>query len=92
MIRSFKSKALKLLATKGDPSKLKVPNVARVELILALLDAAESPQDMAVPGLDLHQLKGARRGTYSVSVSGNYRITFEFEDGHVTRVELEDYH
>ena len=47
---------------------------------------------MNLPGFDFHQLKGVLRGTYSVSVSGNWRITFAFEDGDAVNVNLEDYH
>jgi len=47
---------------------------------------------MNLPGLHLHQLKGERKGTWSVRVSGNWRITFEFEGSHAVDVNLEDYH
>jgi proteic killer suppression protein len=47
---------------------------------------------MALPGLNLHELAGNRRGTWSVRVSGNWRITFRFEGEHATDVEYEDYH
>ena len=47
---------------------------------------------MILPGYDFHPLKGDRKGTYAVSVSGNWRITFQFADGDATDVDLEDYH
>ena len=50
------------------------------------------PEAMDLPGYRLHQLKGDRQGTWSVSVSGNFRVTFEIEDGYATNVNLEDYH
>ena len=47
---------------------------------------------MDLPGLNLHELKGNRKGMWSVKVSGNWRITFKFEDGDVHVVDYEDYH
>lgn len=47
---------------------------------------------MEIPGLGLHPLKGNRKGYWAVSVSGNWRITFAFDDGDAVDIELEDYH
>jgi toxin HigB-1 len=47
---------------------------------------------MGLPGLQLHPLKGERRGTWSVRVSGNWRVTFVFIGGDVDQVDYEDYH
>jgi len=47
---------------------------------------------MGLPGLDLHPLKGERKGTWAVSVSGNWRVTFAFSDPDVINVDYEDYH
>ena len=47
---------------------------------------------MNLPGFDFHQLKGRRKGTYAVSVSGNWRLTFRFDGEHAVDVDLEDYH
>lgn len=60
--------------------------------LLDRLDAATKPEDMNVPGFDFHQLKGKRKGTYAVSVSGNWRITFQFVEGDAVKVTLKDYH
>ena len=51
-----------------------------------------NPKDMALPGLQLHELSGDRKGTWSVRVSGNWRITFKFVGEHATDIEYEDYH
>jgi toxin HigB-1 len=56
------------------------------------LDAAMRPDEMNLPGYRFHRLKGDRAGTYAVTVSGNWRITFAFEGEDATRVDLEDYH
>jgi len=47
---------------------------------------------MNLPGYRFHELKGERRGTYSVTVSGNWRLTFTFADADAFDVDLEDYH
>ena len=59
---------------------------------LAALDTAHSIEDMDVPGYRLHQLKGIRKGFWSISVNGNWRLTFEFLDGNVHILNYEDYH
>jgi proteic killer suppression protein len=66
--------------------------VKRLRYILALLETAFTVEDMNIPGLKLHQLKGDLAGFYAVSVSGNWRVIFRFEDGEATDVDLIDYH
>jgi proteic killer suppression protein len=92
MIRSFRSKALKRLAGQGDASKLSVPNVRRVETILARLDGAMMPEDLNLPGYRFHGLKGKDKGRYAVDASGNWRITFAWDGRNAIDVDLEDYH
>ena len=71
---------------------LSVRNIQRVEIILRRLDAAKTPEQMNVPGLYFHALKGEEKGRYSVRVSGNFRITFGWEETDAIDVDLEDYH
>ena len=92
MIRSFRSKALRRLVEKGDASKLSVPNVARLERIIARLDAALRPEDMNIPGWRWHPLRGTSAGRYAVDASANWRITYGWNDGDALDVDLEDYH
>jgi proteic killer suppression protein len=92
MIRSFRSKALRRLVEQGDGSKLSVPNVRRVETILARLDAAMVPEDLNLPGYRFHGLKGKDKGRYAVDASGNWRITFGWDGRNAIDVDLEDYH
>ena len=47
---------------------------------------------MGLPGLRLHKLTGSRAGIWSVTVSGNWRVTFRFKDGDAEFVNYEDYH
>lgn len=92
MIRSFRSKALRRLVEQGDASKVSVPNVRRVETILARLDAAMVPEDLNLPGYRFHGLKGKDKGRYAVDASGNWRITFAWDGRNAIDVDLEDYH
>ena len=66
--------------------------VARLLRQLDVLNRARTTADMNLPGYRLHRLKGNRAGTWSVSVSGNWRITFKFEGEDAFDVDLEDYH
>jgi len=66
--------------------------VERLREILTLLDVADSPLDMALPGFRLHQLKGNLAPAWSIAVSGNWRITFVALAGDVFDVDLVDYH
>lgn len=59
---------------------------------LAALDSAQDIDDMDIPGFKLHPLKGKLKGRWSISVSGNWRITFEFRDGNPFVLDYEDYH
>ncbi len=61
-------------------------------MVLADLDDASNPRDIDLPGYRFHPLKGRMRGLWSISISGNWRITFRFEDGDVYDVDLVDYH
>jgi proteic killer suppression protein len=92
MIKSFRSKALRNFAAKGDASRLSVQNSERVAHILSLLDAATAPDQMNIPGLRFHTLKGKDKGRFSVWVTGNYRITFAWSDEDAIDLDLEDYH
>jgi toxin HigB-1 len=64
----------------------------RLRMQLAALDTAMAIDDMDIPGFRLHRLKGKRSDTWAISVSGNWRLTFRFEDGHVLDLNYEDYH
>jgi proteic killer suppression protein len=76
----------------GTKSGIQPPHAERLRLILSWLSASVEPKDMDLPGLRLHRLKGDRRNTWSVWVSGNWRITFSFEGKDAIGVDYEDYH
>ena len=77
---------------RDDPSKVSPDMADRIALALADLDGANSPSDLDLPGYRLHLLKGALKGFWSISVSGNWRLIFRFEDGDAYDVDLVDYH
>ena len=92
MIKRFRHKGLERLFTTGNASGVAAQQVRRVQLILAQLNVAHTPTMMDAPGLRFHALKGDRKGQYAVSISGNWRIVFEFEGENATEVDLVDYH
>lgn len=92
MIRGFRHKGLAKFYETGSKSGIQAQHATRLRLILGRLGAATAPNDVALPGLDLHPLKGAQRGRWAVSVSGNWRITFGFIEKDSDAVDYEDYH
>jgi proteic killer suppression protein len=92
MITSFKHKGLKKFFSASDHGSIPGGLAPRIERMLDKLDASTRPEDMNLPGYKFHGLKGDRKGAYAVSVSGNWRITFEFDGPHAVNVDLEDYH
>jgi proteic killer suppression protein len=92
MIINFKHKGLKKLYETGSKQGVKPEHAARLRLILARLDACSTVEDMNLPGLGLHSLKGSLKSFWSVSVSGNWRVIFRFDNGHATDVDYLDYH
>ncbi len=92
MIGSFKHKGLERFFHSGTKSGIRPEHADRLRLILAQLHAAVASGDMALPGLRLHELKGGRKGIWSVTVSGNWRVTFSFDGKDAVNVDYEDYH
>ena len=92
MIESFRHKGLRTFFEDDDRRKIPAAQGDKIARILARLNEARTVQDMALPGYRLHPLKGKLAGFWSVSVSGNWRIVFRFEDGMAHDVDLIDYH
>ena len=92
MIASFRHRGLRALYDGRTQRRVAPEHVRKLRRILALLDLSESPRDMDLPGLRLHALSGEMSGHYAVTVSGNWRVTFRFEDGHAYDVDYLDYH
>jgi len=92
MIKTFKDAALKRYWTSGHAKGLSARDLPKIKRLLTSLNAATTPADMSLPQYRFHELKGNRKGTYSVTVRANWRLTFEWENGAAVRVDLEDYH
>jgi len=92
VITRFKHRGLERYFVRGSRAGIQVSHAERIRLILGWLHAAEAARDMNLPGLHLHELKGKRKGTWSVRVSGNWRITFRFDGKDAVDVDYEDYH
>ena len=92
MIRSFGHRGLKALYEGRRPAKVAAGHVEKLARILSALDRSSGPEGMDLPGFRLHPLKGRLKGLYGVSVSGNWRVTFRFEDGQAVDVDYVDYH
>lgn len=82
MIRAFLHKGLKRYYATGSKSGIQAQHAKRLRLQLTALDTATSIDDMDIPGFKLHPLQGKDENRWSIWVNGNWRITFEFRDGH----------
>lgn len=91
-IKGFRHKGLQRFFVSGAMSGIAADHANRLRLILGRLNVSTEPRDMNLPGLDLHELKGPRKGTWAVKVSGNWRVTFRFSGKYVQGVDYEDYH
>lgn len=92
MLASFKHRGLKRLYENDDHRGVSLAHVDKIKRILARLDEAADIRNMALPGFQLHPLKGKLKGLWAVSVSGNWRVVFRFENGNAYDVDLVDYH
>lgn len=93
MIVSFKHKGLEDFYNTGTTKGIQTAHSAKLRRILALLDVAAIPLDMDLPGYRLHELKGNLKGYWSVTVNGNWRVTFRFLNNRdVELVNYLDYH
>lgn len=88
----FTHKSLERFFERGTTAGIQSKHAARLRLILGRLSVAREPRDMGLPGLNPHPLKGDRRGTWAVQVSGNWRLTFRFDGPDISDVNYEDYH
>ncbi len=91
MIKSFKHKGLEVFFKTGNTKGLRSDHIRKINSILTLIDGASIEQDFNHL-FKCHELKGERKGIYSMTVSGNWRITFSFENGDAYILNYEDYH
>ena len=92
MVRSFRRRGLEAHYEDRTARRVAPEHVQKLRDILAGLDRSRGPADMDLPGFRLHSLRGALAGHHAVRVSGNWRVTFRFEDGHALDVDYVDYH
>ena len=92
MIKSFKHKGLEAFFLTGDTRGIQFAHARKLRLQLAALDTAAHIEDLNIPGYRLHQLKGDRKGNWSITINGNWRLTFNFYDGDAYIDHYEDYH
>jgi toxin HigB-1 len=92
VINSIRHKGLRRFYETGNAAGLKADHRKKLRLQLAALETANSIDDMDIPGYWLHPLKGNRAGFWAIDVSGNWRLTFRFDGGHVYDLDYEDYH
>jgi proteic killer suppression protein len=92
MIKSFAHKGIKTFFETGTKAGIQAAHAPKLRLQLAALNRAKKPDDMAVPNWRLHALKGNLSGHWAITVNGNWRITFRFENGDALLVDYQDYH
>ena len=92
MILSFRHRGLEALYDGRPARRVASEHVQKLRDILAALDRSRRPADIDLPGFRLHPLEGELAGHHAVRVSGNWRVTFRFEEGQVLDVDYVDYH
>jgi proteic killer suppression protein len=92
MIKSFKHKGLKKFYETGSKQGIQAQHAPKLRMQLAAFDSALALEDLDIPGYRLHELKGNRKGIWSIFVNCNWRINFEFTFGNIFIVNYEDYH
>lgn len=92
MIVSFKHRGLKALYDGRTTRRVAPEHIQKLRDILAVLDRSRRVRDVDLPGFRLHPMKGKMRGHYAIDVSGNWRVTFRFEEAEVVDVDYLDYH
>jgi proteic killer suppression protein len=92
MIENIRHKGLRKFYEEGETRFLPAEQLDKIRRMLSYLDAAQRPDAMNLPGFRFHQLTGNYKGFYSVTVTGNWRIIFRFQDGQALDVNYLDYH
>jgi proteic killer suppression protein len=92
MIKTFKHKGLKQFFETGSARGIQPDHAKKLRMQLTAVNTAQTIEDMDISGYRLHRLKGEKKGIWSITVNGNWRITFEFREGNAFIVNYEDYH
>ena len=92
MIKTFRHKGLQAFFETGSKAGIQPHHAGKLRVLLTTLDSAKHTDDMNAPGWKLHPLTGDLAGHYSVTVNGNWRLTFTFEGENTELVDYLDYH
>lgn len=92
MIKTFRHKGLESFFKKGNKAGIQPRHAGKLRIMLTALHNAKCPDDMNAPGWRLHTLTGNLAGHYSVTVNGNWRMTFLFDGDDAELVDYQDYH
>jgi proteic killer suppression protein len=92
MIRSFRHKGLEAFFLTGSKAGIQPAHAEKLRRQLSALEFAKRAEDMNAPGWRLHPLKGELRGFHSVTVNGNWRLIFRFQNTDAELVDYLDYH
>lgn len=92
MIKTFRHKGLQEFFETGNKKGIQPHHVSKLKRQLLKLDFANTAEDMNLPGWRMHALEGILAGHYSVTVNGNWRMTFKFDGGDAILVDYQDYH
>lgn len=92
MIKSWKHKGLQKFYETGNRAGIQAAHARRIEERLKAIDRARNIEELSMPAYRLHKLIGDRSDIWSITVTGNWRITFYFEDGDAYILNYEDYH
>ncbi|MEQ1706667.1 MAG: type II toxin-antitoxin system RelE/ParE family toxin [Rickettsiales bacterium] len=93
IIRKIRHKGLRLIYQADDARGVPAASSAKIKRVLSALEYADNIEQVAtLPGWKLHQLKGSRCGEYSITITGNWRITFSIEENSIINLDFEDYH
>ena len=92
MIKSFRHRGIEKFFTSGSKAGIQPKHANRLRILLTTLNLSANPMDMNREGWEWHPLKGDLSGHWSVTVNGNWRLTFSFEGEDAILVDYQDYH
>jgi proteic killer suppression protein len=92
MIKSFRHAGIEKFFFTGSKAGIQPSHARKLNVQLTALNKARLPADIAVPGWNLHSLRGDLKGHWSIQVNGNWRLTFRFEGEDAILVDYQDYH
>jgi proteic killer suppression protein len=92
MIKSWKHKGLRTFFEIGKKSGINSAHAKKIKIILQLLNAANAPERLNLPGMNFHKLKADLTGYFAVTVRANWRIIYKFEGEDAILVDYLDYH